>query len=92
MINFSRDDSKIYFSKYGKTAYESAIFTNDISTHKWFIGPSGTDCGIGNINAPTNGAEIGELKFSLIFENLLVFVKKIFSNLILFGFAFENEV
>jgi len=37
----------------------SAIFTNDISTHKWFIGPSGTDCGIGNINAPTNGAEIG---------------------------------
>lgn len=37
----------------------SAIFTNDIETREWFTGPSGSDCGIANINAPTNGAEIG---------------------------------
>merc|ERR1719436_1695494 len=37
----------------------SSIFTNDVKTHYWFVGPSGSDCGIANINAPTNGAEIG---------------------------------
>ena len=37
----------------------SAIFTNEIKTHKWFVGPAGADTGIMNINAPTNGAEIG---------------------------------
>jgi aldehyde dehydrogenase family 7 protein A1 len=37
----------------------SAIFTNDIKTQYWFTGPNGSDCGIANINAPTNGAEIG---------------------------------
>lgn len=37
----------------------SSIFTTDPqSIFKW-IGPAGSDCGIVNVNIPTNGAEIG---------------------------------
>ncbi|KAI8993502.1 Aldehyde/histidinol dehydrogenase [Pilobolus umbonatus] len=37
----------------------SSMFTNDpAKIFKW-IGPSGSDCGIINVNIPTNGAEIG---------------------------------
>ncbi|OZJ01872.1 putative aldehyde dehydrogenase family 7 member A1 [Bifiguratus adelaidae] len=37
----------------------SSLFTANIaSIFKW-IGPSGSDCGIINVNIPTNGAEIG---------------------------------
>ena len=37
----------------------SAIFTNDLREAEWFISPSGSDCGIANINIGTSGAEIG---------------------------------
>ena len=37
----------------------SAIFTNDVREAEWFISPSGSDCGIANINIGTSGAEIG---------------------------------
>jgi aldehyde dehydrogenase (NAD+) len=37
----------------------SAIFTNDMREAEWFISPSGSDCGIANINIGTSGAEIG---------------------------------
>lgn len=37
----------------------SAIFTNDAREAEWFISPSGSDCGIANINIGTSGAEIG---------------------------------
>jgi len=37
----------------------SSLFTNNQkNVFKW-IGPQGSDCGIINVNAPTNGAEIG---------------------------------
>ena len=37
----------------------SSLFTsNPTSIFEW-IGPNGSDCGIANINIPTNGAEIG---------------------------------
>ncbi|VVC44310.1 Aldehyde dehydrogenase, glutamic acid active site,Aldehyde dehydrogenase N-terminal [Cinara cedri] len=37
----------------------SSIFTNDVgNVFKW-IGHKGSDCGIVNVNIPTNGAEIG---------------------------------
>jgi len=37
----------------------SSLFTQDIgNVFKW-LGPTGSDCGIININIPTNGAEIG---------------------------------
>lgn len=37
----------------------SAIFTNNAREAEWFISPSGSDCGIANINIGTSGAEIG---------------------------------
>jgi aldehyde dehydrogenase (NAD+) len=37
----------------------SAIFTNDLREAERFISPSGSDCGIANINIGTSGAEIG---------------------------------
>lgn len=37
----------------------SSLFTTDLAAiHRW-IGPHGSDCGIVNVNIPTNGAEIG---------------------------------
>ena len=37
----------------------SATFTSDIREAERFLGPSGSDCGIANINIGTSGAEIG---------------------------------
>jgi len=37
----------------------SAIFTNDVREAEAFTAPSGSDCGIANVNIGTSGAEIG---------------------------------
>jgi aldehyde dehydrogenase (NAD+) len=37
----------------------SAIFTNDLREAELFLSPSGSDCGIANVNIGTSGAEIG---------------------------------
>jgi aldehyde dehydrogenase (NAD+) len=37
----------------------SAIFTNDLREAERFLGPTGSDCGIANVNIGTSGAEIG---------------------------------
>ncbi|HKU39298.1 MAG TPA: aldehyde dehydrogenase family protein [Polyangiales bacterium] len=37
----------------------SCIFTNDLREAELFLGPSGSDCGIANVNIGTSGAEIG---------------------------------
>jgi aldehyde dehydrogenase (NAD+) len=37
----------------------SAVFTNDLCEAEAFLGPSGSDCGIANVNLGTSGAEIG---------------------------------
>jgi aldehyde dehydrogenase (NAD+) len=37
----------------------SAIFTNDLRESEYFLSPSGSDCGIANVNIGTSGAEIG---------------------------------
>jgi aldehyde dehydrogenase (NAD+) len=37
----------------------SAIFTTDLRESEQFTGPSGSDCGIANVNTGTSGAEIG---------------------------------
>ncbi len=37
----------------------SAIFTNDLREAEEFLSPSGSDCGIANVNIGTSGAEIG---------------------------------
>mgnify|MGYP003729600179 CR=1 FL=1 len=37
----------------------SSLFTQDLSSIFHWLGPKGSDCGIVNVNIPTNGAEIG---------------------------------
>lgn len=37
----------------------SSLFTNKPENIFKWIGPAGSDCGIINVNIPTNGAEIG---------------------------------
>jgi aldehyde dehydrogenase (NAD+) len=37
----------------------SAIFTNNVREAELFLSPSGSDCGIANVNIGTSGAEIG---------------------------------
>ena len=37
----------------------SSIFTNDVREAELFLSASGSDCGIGNVNIGTSGAEIG---------------------------------
>jgi aldehyde dehydrogenase (NAD+) len=37
----------------------SAIFTGDVREAELFLSPSGSDCGIANVNIGTSGAEIG---------------------------------
>src|SRR5687768_780647 len=37
----------------------SAIFTSDVREAEQFLSPSGSDCGIANVNIGTSGAEIG---------------------------------
>jgi aldehyde dehydrogenase (NAD+) len=37
----------------------SALFTNDVREAERFMSPSGSDCGIANVNIGTSGAEIG---------------------------------
>jgi aldehyde dehydrogenase (NAD+) len=37
----------------------SAIFTSDVREAELFVSPSGSDCGIANVNIGTSGAEIG---------------------------------
>src|SRR5213076_3213974 len=37
----------------------SSIFTSDMREAETFLAPSGSDCGIANVNIGTSGAEIG---------------------------------
>ena len=60
IIKYDTLDQVMEWNNEVEQGLSSSIFTNDVQTHHWFVGPSGSDCGIANINAPTNGAEIGK--------------------------------
>ncbi|KAJ9055940.1 hypothetical protein DSO57_1038147 [Entomophthora muscae] len=52
-------DQAIEYNNCVKQGLSSSLFTsNPANTFKW-VGASGSDCGIVNVNIPTNGAEIG---------------------------------
>ncbi|KAJ1513781.1 Alpha-aminoadipic semialdehyde dehydrogenase [Coelomomyces lativittatus] len=56
---FSSLDQAILENNSVGQGLSSSLFTSSInSVFKW-TGPSGSDCGIVNVNIPTNGAEIG---------------------------------
>ncbi|XP_034840306.1 putative aldehyde dehydrogenase family 7 member A1 homolog [Maniola hyperantus] len=52
-------DTGIQYNNEVEQGLSSSVFTENLSdVFKW-IGPHGSDCGIVNVNIPTNGAEVG---------------------------------
>jgi aldehyde dehydrogenase family 7 protein A1 len=59
VIKFKTLEEAIQYNNEVPQGLSSSLFTrNQESVFTW-IGPSGSDCGLANVNAPTNGAEIG---------------------------------
>ena len=52
-------DDAIHFNNSVKQGLSSSLFTSSLSNVGKWIGHRGSDCGIVNVNTPTNGAEIG---------------------------------
>lgn len=58
-IKFSRLEEAIEQNNSVGQGLSSSLFTRDLSKIFHWLGPKGSDCGIVNVNIPTNGAEIG---------------------------------
>ncbi|ORZ25088.1 Aldehyde/histidinol dehydrogenase [Absidia repens] len=58
-MTFKTLDEAISINNNVAQGLSSSIFTTNPATMFKWIGPSGSDCGIINVNIPTNGAEIG---------------------------------
>lgn len=59
ILKCSSVDEGISWNNEVKQGLSSSLFTQNLgNVFKW-LGPKGSDCGIININIPTNGAEIG---------------------------------
>lgn len=67
----------------------SSIFTSSIDRVFQWLGPAGSDCGIVNVNIPTNGAEIGgafgEAKFPMQAKSIVLPILHIHSLIISSG-------
>ncbi len=59
VLSYRHIEEAIQLQNGVRQGLSSAIFTNDAREAEWFISPSGSDCGIANINIGTSGAEIG---------------------------------
>lgn len=59
VLRFSDFDEAIRWNNEVEHGLTSSVFTTSINrVFKW-LGPTGSDCGIVNVNIPTSGAEIG---------------------------------
>ncbi len=52
-------DSAIELQNASRHGLSSALFTRSLAAAERFLGPTGSDCGIANVNLGTSGAEIG---------------------------------
>jgi len=59
VLTYETFDEAIAIQNEVPQGLSSAIFTNNIVEAERFCGPSGSDCGIANVNIGTSGAEIG---------------------------------
>jgi len=59
IIKVNNLDEAIRYNNEVPQGLSSSLFTNDHKNIFKWIGPSGSDCGIVNVNVPTSGAEIG---------------------------------
>lgn len=58
-MSFKTLDEAIKINNQVAQGLSSSLFTSDPKKIFKWVGPSGSDCGIVNVNIPTNGAEIG---------------------------------
>ncbi|KAJ1977945.1 Alpha-aminoadipic semialdehyde dehydrogenase [Dimargaris xerosporica] len=58
-MSFKNLDEAIALNNQVRQGLSSSLFTNNPAKIFQWTGPSGSDCGIVNVNIPTNGAEIG---------------------------------
>ncbi|KAJ3151020.1 Alpha-aminoadipic semialdehyde dehydrogenase [Geranomyces variabilis] len=58
-MKFSTIEEAIQLNNSVAQGLSSSIFTQNMANVFKWTGPSGSDCGIVNVNIPTNGAEIG---------------------------------
>ncbi|KAG9510919.1 Alpha-aminoadipic semialdehyde dehydrogenase, partial [Fragariocoptes setiger] len=59
VIKFSKFEEAVEWNNEVDQGLSSSLFTRDIGRIFEWLGPKGSDCGIVNVNIPTNGAEIG---------------------------------
>jgi aldehyde dehydrogenase (NAD+) len=59
VIPFDTLDDAIAMQNGVRQGLSSSIFTNNLQNAEAFLGASGSDCGIANVNIGTSGAEIG---------------------------------
>jgi aldehyde dehydrogenase family 7 protein A1 len=58
-FTFKTLDEAIAINNSVSQGLSSSLFTNRLENVMQWTGPNGSDCGIVNVNIPTNGAEIG---------------------------------
>lgn len=59
VMGYERIEDALELHNGVRQGLSSAIFTNDAREAERFLSPSGSDCGIANVNIGTSGAEIG---------------------------------
>jgi aldehyde dehydrogenase (NAD+) len=59
LVEYEMLDHAIYLQNEMPHGLSSAIFTTSLSASEQFLGATGSDCGIANVNIGTSGAEIG---------------------------------
>lgn len=59
VIKFDSLETAIRYNNGVDQGLSSSLFTRDLGKIFRWLGPKGSDCGIVNVNIPTNGAEIG---------------------------------
>lgn len=58
-IKFSNFEQVVEWNNSVEQGLSSSVFTQNLAKIFHWLGPLGSDCGIVNVNIPTNGAEIG---------------------------------
>jgi aldehyde dehydrogenase (NAD+) len=59
LFRYSELDEAIALNNDVPQGLSSTIFTRDLLEMERFLGPTGSDCGLANVNTSTSGAEIG---------------------------------
>jgi len=59
VFKFSKLDEAVRWNNGVEQGLSSSLFTKNLANIFQWLGPKGSDCGIVNVNIPTNGAEIG---------------------------------